>query len=342
MIFIDEAEVFVRGGRGGDGCVSFRRERAVPKGGPDGGDGGDGGSVIIEANANVNTLVDLVNRMHWHAKPGRAGMGANCAGRGGEDLMIHVPPGTMIQDRDRGVVLKDLVKAGQRVCAARGGRGGRGNTRFKSATHQAPREFEEGEAGEERWLHLELKLIAEVGIVGMPNAGKSTLLSHVSRAKPKIASYPFTTLVPQLGIVELPGFRRFVIAEIPGLIEGAHDGAGLGDQFLRHVERTRILVHLVDLMPGPGLPRPMEAYRLIREELEKYSSELTAKPELVVGNKLDLSPNGEALKEFRRQLGRECLGVSAVTGHGLAELCNRLWKELAAIRATADEIEADV
>lgn len=328
MQFVDEAEIQVRGGRGGDGCVAFRRELYVPKGGPAGGDGGHGGSVIIQAVEDVNTLVVLARRRQWFARSGQPGSGANCTGASAEDLVIRVPVGTIVYDRDSGRVLKDLNEVGRRVYAGRGGRGGKGNARFATPTHQTPREFEPGEPGEERWIRLELKLIADVGIIGMPNAGKSTLLSRVSAARPKIAAYPFTTLVPQLGIVELAGFRRFAMADIPGLIEGAHEGAGLGDQFLRHIERTRMLVHLVDLFPLPGQPSAIEAYRMVRAELEKYSPALAAKPEVVVGTKLDLATDGDALGDFQRELEMECLAISAVTGEGLERLLNTVWRYL--------------
>lgn len=334
MLFIDHAEICVRSGKGGDGCVSFRREKYVPKGGPNGGDGGDGGSVYLEADPQLSTLVDLTGHHHWIARAGQAGMGDNCSGRAGEDVIVRVPPGTLIYDRDSGALLKDLVEPGMRVCMARGGKGGRGNARFATPTHQIPREFEPGGPAEERWLRLELKLIADVGVVGLPNAGKSTLLSRVSRARPKIADYPFTTLTPNLGIVSLPGYRQFVMADVPGLIEGAHEGVGLGDQFLRHIERTRVIVHLVDLFPLDGSPRPAEAYRTIRRELEKYSEILASKPELVVANKLDLShPGGPStgrddppeLSALAREIGVEVLGISGVSGYGLESLTNRLW-----------------
>ncbi len=248
-LFVDEVTIHVRGGKGGDGCLSFRREKFVPKGGPDGGDGGHAGSVFLVAKAGVDTLLDLAGRHHYHAQNGQPGSGANCSGRNGKDLFVTVPVGTLIYDADTGRLLKDLVDDGQQVRVAAGGRGGRGNARFASSTHQAPREFEHGTKGRERTLRLELKLIADVGFVGLPNAGKSTLLSRLTRARPKIADYPFTTRQPYLGIMELPGYRRVVLADLPGLIEGAHEGVGLGDAFLRHVERTRVILHLIDLCP---------------------------------------------------------------------------------------------
>lgn len=335
MIFIDQAEIHVESGRGGDGCVSFRREKYVPKGGPDGGDGGDGGSIYVQVNEQLSTLVELIGRHHWKARPGQAGMGSNCTGKCGRDEIIEVPAGTMVYDRDSGSLLRDLVSPGERVCVARGGRGGRGNAKFASPTHQTPREFEHGQASESRWLRLELKLIAECGIVGLPNAGKSTLLSRVSRARPKIADYPFTTLAPNLGIVSLPGYRQFVMADLPGLIEGAAEGHGLGQTFLRHAERTRVIVHLIDLFPVEGQPTPSEAYRIIRRELEQYSAALAAKPELIVANKLDLAGNTEPpeLAELSQALGRPILGISGVSGRGVESLVNQIYDMIQAQRA---------
>jgi GTP-binding protein len=330
MRFIDEAKICVRSGRGGDGCVSFRREKFVPKGGPNGGDGGDGGSVYVQADPQLSTLYDLSGHHHWTARPGRPGLGSDCAGKRGQDEIVRVPPGTLVYDAQSGMLLKDLVEPEARICVARGGRGGRGNARFASPTHQTPRECEKGEEGEERWLRLELKLIADVGIIGLPNAGKSTLLSRVSKARPKIADYPFTTLTPNLGIVALPGYRRFVLADIPGLIEGAHEGAGLGDTFLRHIERTRVVLHLIDLFPVEGQPDPSSAYAMVRGELEKYSPALATKPELVVANKLDLAGGNDPpeLAQLRESLAKEVWGISAVSGTGVAAVVNRLWQML--------------
>ena|ERR1043166_2431483 len=335
MLFIDQAEICARSGKGGDGIVSFRREKYVPKGGPDGGDGGAGGSVYIQVDPQLSTLVDLTGHTYYTARVGQPGGGANCTGRDGEDITVRVPAGTLVYDRNTGALLRDLVADGERVCVARGGRGGKGNAYFATPTHQTPREAQNGEAGEERWLRLELKLIAEVGVIGLPNAGKSTLLSRVSRARPKIADYPFTTLVPNLGIVSLSGFRSFVMADMPGLIEGAHEGVGLGDRFLRHSERTRVLLHLIDLFPVEGQPTPAEAYRIIRHELEKYSETFAAKPELVVANKLDLSESEEPpeLQQLRDELGIEVLGISAVSGAGVEAVINRLWSILSEQRA---------
>jgi GTP-binding protein len=332
-LFVDEVTIHVRGGKGGDGCVSFRREKFVPKGGPDGGDGGRGGSVYLRAEAGVDTLLDLAGRHHYHAENGQPGSGANCTGRVGRDLVVTVPTGTLVYEAESGRLLKDLVEPGQRVCVARGGRRGWGNLRFVTSTHQAPRESTPGGAGQERTLRLELKLIADVGLVGLPNAGKSTLLARLTKARPKIAAYPFTTRAPHLGILELPGFRRLVLADLPGLIEGAHAGVGLGDAFLRHVERTRVIVHLVDLCPPEGAPSPVQAYRVIRRELEQYSTDLAARPELVVGSKLDLTDAPPALEQLRQALGSAVLGVSGVTGAGLRELVEALWTVASQARA---------
>ena len=268
-MFVDEADIVVIAGDGGSGCMSFRREKFIPRGGPDGGDGGDGGSVFVVADDSLNTLQHLSGHHHWRAGRGGHGMGKDRHGRNGKDVLVRVPPGTIIYDAEHGLRLKDLTEIDQKICVAAGGKGGRGNTHFKSATHQAPREFETGEPGEQRRLHLELKLMADAGLVGKPNAGKSTLLSRLSAARPKIAAYPFTTLTPFLGIVELTRFRRFVMADIPGLIAGAHTGAGLGDAFLRHIERTKLLVHMVDICPSVG--DPVEDYEAIRNELAQYS-----------------------------------------------------------------------
>ncbi len=324
-LFVDHARIFVRGGKGGHGCVSFRREKYVPKGGPDGGDGGHGGSVYLLARAGIDTLLDLASRHHWFAENGRPGEGGNRHGRRGRDMIIEVPAGTLVYDDDTGRLLKDLTEDGQKVCVARGGRGGHGNAYYATSTNQTPREFQTGRPGQERTLRLELKLIADVGFVGLPNAGKSTLLSRLTNARPRIADYPFTTRTPQLGIAELPGFRRIVLADIPGLIEGAHEGVGLGDAFLRHIERTRVIVHLVDLGPPPGSPAPDEAYRTIRRELEKYSPTLARRREIVAGNKLDLTGAEDALDALRGAAGSEVLAISAVTGRGLRELTEAMW-----------------
>ena len=288
---------------------------------------------MLQATPGVETLLDFKGRHHWKAKAGRPGMGKNMTGASSEDLVVRLPPGTLVYDQDTGVPLKDLARAGDSVCAARGGRGGRGNKSFATPTNQTPREAEPGEPGEERWLRLELKLIADVGLVGLPNAGKSTLLSRLSKARPKIAAYPFTTLEPQLGIAELPGYRRFVLADLPGLIEGAHRGEGLGDAFLRHIERTRVILHLIDAAPHDAGPSPVEAHRIIRDELASYSQALASKPELIVLNKIDLLPDAaDRRDELKAQIGREVLAVSAVTGANLPAVGERLWEFVAAER----------
>ena len=324
-MLVDQAEIYVRGGKGGDGCVSFRRERFVPKGGPDGGDGGDGGCVYAVATLGVDTLLDFKGRHHWTAPNGQPGMGKNMAGHKGEDLTLELPAGTLIYDRDTEVLIKDLSTIDQPVCIAKGGKGGRGNARFARPDHQTPRDHESGTLGEERWLRLELKLIADVGIVGLPNSGKSTLLSRLSKARPKIAEYPFTTLQPQLGIAELPGHRRFVLADIPGLIEGAHEGAGLGDAFLRHIERTRVILHLVDVGSELAAMPPGDAYQAIRREVARYSAELAAKEEIVAGNKIDLTGGEDAARKLAETIGKGVLPISAISGKGVTRLAEVLW-----------------
>ena len=333
-MFVDEAVIYTKGGDGGHGCVSFRRELFMPRGGPDGGNGGNGGSVVFVATDGVDTLLDFKGKHHWKAGNGKPGRGKNMTGAGSDDLIVSLPPGTLVYDRDTGVLLKDLARAGDTVVVGRGGRGGRGNKSFTTPTNQTPREAEAGEPGEERWLRLELKLIADIGLVGLPNAGKSTLLSRMSKARPKIAPYPFTTLEPQLGIVELSGFRRFVMADIPGLIEGAHHGAGLGDTFLRHIERTRAILHLIEVAPPEPGPMPFDAYQVIRRELASYSQILADKPELIVLTKLDLLPDaGAAVADLEQRLGCPVFGISAVSGLNVAALAERLWEHVARNRA---------
>src|SRR5438067_1117818 len=296
-MFVDRVELYVKGGDGGRGAATFRREKYVPKGGPDGGDGGDGGSVIVRAVANADNLAPLIHMRHWRAKGGEPGAGAKCSGKDAADLIIPVPPGTIVRDRDRGNLLKDLVRVGDEVTVAKGGRGGRGNVHFKSATNRAPRQFEPGGDGEERWISLELKVIADAGLIGFPNAGKSTLLSRLSRATPAIADYPFTTRHPNLGIVgQDPGI---VFADLPGLIEGAHAGVGLGHEFLRHVERTRVLVHLVEPLPSDESD-PVKNYHTVRQELELHRHGLAEKPEIVAVSKAELT--GSAAVRDRLQV----------------------------------------
>ncbi len=330
-MFVDEVEIFAVAGGGGNGCVAFRREKYVPHGGPAGGDGGHGGSVFLKADESFTTLQHLAGKHHWRADRGGHGEGKNRHGRNGADVSVLVPAGTVVHDADLEIVLKDLAQPGDVVRVAAGGRGGRGNVHFKSPTNQAPRISEPGEPGQQRRLRLELKLIADAGLVGKPNAGKSTLLSRLSAARPKIAAYPFTTLHPHLGIVEMPRYRRFVMADLPGLIEGAHEGAGLGDAFLRHIERTRILVHMLDICPADG--DPAANYRAIRDELGRHSASLAGKREIVVANKMDLTDAEENLQKLRRELGREVLAISAVTGRGLEYLTGRIWQTLEEERA---------
>jgi GTPase len=326
-MFIDEVEVRFEGGKGGDGCASFRREKYVPLGGPDGGDGGDGGSVVLVAREGVDSLSALAHRKFWKAESGQRGQGANCHGASAEDLVIPVPPGTVVIDAQHGHVVKDLEKPGDQVVVARGGKGGKGNTRFKTSVNRAPREFTPGDPAEVRSVRLELKLIADVGLVGMPNAGKSTLLSRLSRARPEIAPYPFTTKHPNLGRVTVDALRSFVMADIPGLIEGAHAGAGLGHEFLRHIERTGILVHLVEPEPADGAD-PLENYRTIRRELEQYSDMLAQRQEIVVATKADLPAAQEVRQRLATELGREVLLISAVTGQGLNQLVGTMAQAL--------------
>jgi GTP-binding protein len=333
-MFVDRVTLFVKGGDGGSGCCSFRREKYVPKGGPDGGDGGDGGSVTVRAVAGADNLAPLVHRKFWRAPKGGSGGSANCHGRKADDLIIDVPPGTVVRDRDRGHVLRDLTEPGQQVTVAKGGRGGRGNKAFATATNQAPRECEQGTPGEERWVVLELKVIADAGLIGLPNAGKSTLLSRLSRATPEVADYPFTTKYPNLGLVAIDGEDGFVLADLPGLIEGAHSGVGLGHEFLRHVERTRVLVHLVEPFPADGSD-PLENYRSIRHELELYSAALAAKPEVVAVSKSELTGSGEVRGRLERELGRPVLAISAVTGQGLSGLVSEVVRLLQQVPAEA-------
>jgi GTP-binding protein len=327
FMFVDRVTIFVKGGDGGRGCCSFRREKYVPKGGPDGGDGGDGGSVILRAAAGTDSLAEIVNRKFWKAESGGGGQTANCHGRRGEDLVIDVPPGTVIYDRDRGHILRDLAKAGDEVVVAKAGRGGRGNKAFATSTNRAPRETQPGTPGEERWLVLELKVIADAGLIGLPNAGKSTLLSRLSQARPEIADFPFTTKHPNLGMVQIGHERAFVLADLPGLIEGAHSGIGLGHEFLRHVERTRVLVHLVEPFPSDSSD-PLQNYRVVRRELELHGHQLGEKPEVVAVSKCELTDSNIVRERLETELGRPVLAISAVTGEGLAALVNAVVERL--------------
>ncbi len=326
-MFRDEVNLKVKAGHGGPGCVSFRREKFLPKGGPDGGDGGKGGDVIIEANDNYNTLYHLIHQPQYRAEDGQPGQGALKTGRGGKDFTIQVPPGTIIRDAEHGALLKDLNETGDQIVICKGGRPGKGNRRFATSTRQAPRHSQPGIPGEERKLKLELRMIADVGIVGLPNAGKSTLLSRLSAAHPKVANYPFTTLVPSLGILKRGDIDTLVLADLPGLIEGAHTGKGLGSQFLKHIERTRMILHLVDGSPTADTP-PDEAYRVIRKELSGYSKVLAEKPELVAANKADVSRSKKGVKDLQEECGTDVLELSAVTGKGVKDLAMKLFDML--------------
>jgi len=330
-MFVDRVDIQVEAGKGGDGCVSFRREKYVAKGGPDGGDGGDGGSVILLAEEGVDSLAAVASRKHWRAKPGGPGEGSNRHGRNAQDVILKVPPGTVVIDSDRGFEMKDLAAVGDQLIAARGGRGGYGNTHFKSSTNRAPREFTRGGEPEVRRLTLELKTIADVGLLGLPNAGKSTLLARLSRAHPEIANYPFTTKKPNLGRVQVNMDHSFILADIPGLIEGAHAGVGLGHEFLRHVERTRVLVHLVEPEPMDGSDA-VANYLSIRNELEKYRSELAERPEIVAVSKSELPTAADVRQRLADELNRDeadpVLAISAVTGQGLDTLLKRVLHEL--------------
>ncbi|MEZ6092086.1 MAG: GTPase ObgE [Pirellulaceae bacterium] len=326
-MFVDRVEIEVTGGKGGDGCLSFRKEKFVPRGGPDGGDGGGGGSVILIARDGVNSLNDFAGRKSWKAERGTHGSGANRTGRHGHDLILYVPPGTTIIDADQGFVIKDMVDIGDSVTVARGGKGGKGNTAFKSATNQAPRERTLGEEPEVRKLILELKSIADVGLIGMPNAGKSTLLSRLSHARPEIANYPFTTKHPNLGQVQIDRDRSFILADIPGLIEGASEGVGLGHEFLRHVERAGILVHLVEPLPADQSD-PIENYQAIRRELTQYTSKLSERPEIVAVSKSELPEAADVAARLREAIDRPVHQISAVTGAGLKRLLEQIAEQL--------------
>lgn len=325
-MFVDEVEVHVKAGDGGRGCVSFRREKFVPRGGPDGGDGGTGGSVILEADPGLGTLLDFHFKRHYRARRGEHGRGSDQHGASAEDLVLRVPLGTVVRDRDTGQILGDLTSPGQRLVVARGGRGGRGNAAFATSTRRAPREAEPGRDGEAAWLRLELKLLADVGLVGFPNAGKSTLVSRFSAARPRIAPYPFTTLAPHLGLVRVDDGESFVLADLPGLVPGAHRGKGLGLRFLRHIERTRVLIHLLDLDPATGRD-PVEDYHALLGELRAYSPVLAERPQLVAANKVDLpgaAARLRAVERFCRRSGLGCHPISALTGQGLPALLGAL------------------
>ncbi|MGO4879417.1 MAG: GTPase ObgE [Bryobacteraceae bacterium] len=322
MLFIDEARILVKAGDGGNGCLAFRREKYVPRGGPSGGDGGRGGDVYLVSTEHQNTLIQFRFNPEHRAQRGRHGEGSNCTGAEGYSIDLQVPVGTVVYDESTGDRLHDFTVAGDRFLVARGGRGGKGNARFATATHQAPTEHEPGKPGEERRLRLELKLLADVGLVGFPNAGKSTLISRISAARPKIADYPFTTLEPQLGVVSMDDYRSFVVADIPGLIEGAHLGHGLGTQFLRHIERTRLLAHLVDVSEASGR-EPAHDFETVMAELASFSEDLAAKPMIVVATKMDAAQDParvESLRQVAAERGLAFFKISSVTGEGLDEL----------------------
>ena len=327
-MLVDRARIFVRSGKGGDGCMSFRREKYIPKGGPDGGDGGDGGDVILVGDRSIDTLLPITHRPHYRASHGIQGKGSQMHGANGKDCVVKVPLGTLVKLEENGELLADIAEDGQELVVAKGGKGGWGNEHFKSSTNQAPRETTVGEPYEEHILQLELKLIADIGLVGLPNAGKSTRLSTISAARPKVADYPFTTLQPHLGIAELDTNRRLVVADIPGLIEGAAEGAGLGHRFLKHVERTGALLHLVDVMPIDGTD-PVSNYKTIREELESYSPELAGKKEIVVLHKVDLLPTAErdeTISEIATALGlQEAITCSSATREGISDVLEHAW-----------------
>ncbi|WP_051173228.1 GTPase ObgE [Thermodesulfobacterium hveragerdense] len=337
--FVDQAKIYVKAGNGGDGCVSFRREKYVPKGGPDGGDGGDGGDVILVADPQVHTLYDFYHQVHFKAESGRPGMGKKMKGRDGEDLVLRVPVGTIVKDAETGEVLGDLITPGQTLVVAKGGKGGKGNARFATPVRQVPRIAEKGTSGEERWILLELKLIADVGLVGLPNAGKSTFLSRISAAKPKIADYPFTTLEPNLGVVSLLEGGSFVVADIPGLIEGAHKGVGLGHDFLRHIERTRILLYVLDITKKEEV---LKDYQVLKEELRLFNPRLLEKEYFIALNKIDTIADQEEIEKIVRLFPEEdqskIFPISAVSGQGVVELIYTLWKKINEI-LHADEKE---
>jgi len=332
-MFVDRVTIYCKAGDGGAGCVSFRREAHVPRGGPDGGDGGNGGSVIVRADANISSLANIVGHKHWRAERGRPGEGNLRTGKSGSDAIVLVPPGTIVRDVKRGHVLKDLTADGQEVTVAEGGKAGKGNKHFATATNRTPRECEPGTPGEQRDVTLELKLIADVGLIGKPNAGKSTLLSRLTRAQPEIADYPFTTKYPNLGLVRHGYDREFVLADIPGLIEGAHAGVGLGHEFLKHVERTKVLVHLVEPDPLDGSD-PLGNYHQIHEELRLHDATLIERPEIVAITKCELPDAEVAAEMLSDEIGKPVMQISAVTGHNLPQLVNKLFDMLDELRST--------
>ena len=337
-MFIDEAQICLVAGRGGDGIISFRREKYVPKGGPHGGDGGDGGNIYLEASARMRTLIQFTDQIHWKAEKGGHGGSNNKTGKKGKDLVVQVPVGTVIKHLQSEELLADLTYDGQRILLAHGGEGGRGNNRFKSSGRQAPRIREKGEWGEELWIKLELKLLADVGLIGCPNAGKSTLLAAISKKRPKIAAYPFTTIEPNLGVVWIDEFASFVAVDVPGLIEGAHEGKGLGDRFLKHIERTRLLVHMIDISGFTGND-PLEDYFTINHEMTSFSSKLQQRPQIVVGNKTDVLDEDQAqeIKQKFAEVGIDLHLISAVTGDGVHELISHVYDEFQKLGEPEDE-----
>ena len=343
-MFIDEAKIRVKAGDGGNGCVAFRREKYVPRGGPSGGDGGRGGDVVMEASERHNTLIHFRFNPEYNAERGRHGEGSKRTGRDGTDVILKVPVGTIVYDEVTGEKIHDFSSVDDRMIIAKGGRGGRGNAQFATSTHQAPREHEPGRPGEEHTFRLELKLLADVGLVGYPNVGKSTLISRISAARPKIADYPFTTLEPNLGVVavgQAPEERSFVVADIPGLIEGAHTGSGLGTQFLRHIERTRLLVHLVDISEASGRPNPVQDVKIIMNELESFGAGLEMKPMIMVATKIDVA-NKDKLAKLKRYCRKERLDlfpISAVTGKGIDELKYAMAQRVEEVRQSAEVVE---
>ena len=344
-MFIDEAKIRVKAGDGGNGCLAFRREKFVPRGGPSGGDGGKGGDIIMESSERHNTLVHFRFNPEYKAQRGRHGEGSNRTGREGTDIILKVPVGTILYDADTGEKIHDFSRPDERMVVAQGGRGGRGNARFATSTHQAPREHEDGRPGEDRVFRLELKLLADVGLVGYPNVGKSTLISRISAARPKIADYPFTTLQPNLGVVAVgqpPEERSFVVADIPGLIEGAHSGAGLGTQFLRHIERTRLLVHLVDVSDASGRPDPVKDVEVINKELESFGAGLENKPMIMAASKIDVANKDKLakLKRYCKKQGLELFPISAVTGKGIDGLKYAIAEKLDEVKASIGSDEA--
>lgn len=328
--FIDEAKIHVRSGRGGNGCVSFRREKFVPRGGPNGGDGGNGGDIVLKAAANKNSLLDFRYKQHYTAKSGQHGRGKNQHGKTAPALMIPVPIGTVVKNYETDEIMDDLISDGQEMIVAKGGRGGRGNSHFKTSVNRAPKYAEQGEEGEENTIKLELKLLADVSVIGLPNAGKSSLISRISAARPKVADYPFTTLTPNLGVVTYDGGKTFVVADVPGLIKGAHAGAGLGITFLKHIERTKIIIHLIDVSPLTKRD-PVGDYKILNDELEAYSPELKKKPQIVALNKIDIKEANEKLVEIRKKfkkIGVEVFPISALTGDGIKELIRETTRQL--------------